>query len=199
MTYVATASRSSREAWAAIRDSGVLLGPAAVAGHPLDLELAGHVDHDDGVEACPPGRVSASSGMSWTTTASARRLLLELDDPLEDQRVHDRLEPATRLLVGEHQPHPSPAGRARRRRRAAPSPNSSTTAASPGVPCATTSRASSSASMTTAPSSAQDRRDGALARGDAPGQSHANRHAGIIPVPAGGPSLAEPVTDWARH
>ena len=92
--------------------------------------------------------------MSWTTTAPGGRRRLELGDPLEHQRVDDRLQ------------HPR-AGPRRRRRSRPPSARSSSPsavehapartprrpAARPGVPCATTSRASWSASITTAPSS----------------------------------------------
>jgi hypothetical protein len=69
-----------------------------------------------------------------------------------DDRVDDRLQPATSRLVAEDEPGdrgavelPSSVSRW--------SPSSRTTAASPGLPLATASRASRSASMTTAPSS----------------------------------------------
>ena len=118
----------------------------------------------------PARPFSASSGMSCTTTASAGASRLELDDPLEDQGVDDRLEPpaGSGVLTSPNTSRPiagrsrSPSGVSR------PGPNSSTTAARPGVPARTTSRARASASMTTAPSSREDLRHGALARRDPP-------------------------------
>ena len=148
------ARRSSREACAAIRDSGVLLGPAAVAGHPL-----------------APG---PRAGASTTITASkspAAAVLGQQRDVVHDDRVRGRLLPRARRSARRPAGARSPRGACARAsspntsrpiagRSSSPSgpssssPNSSTTAASPGVPFATTSRASASASMTTAPSSA---------------------------------------------
>ena len=92
MTYVAIARRSSRPACASDPGLGLLAGPAAVADHPLDLQpgSASTTITASKVSARPD---SASSGMSWTTRSPGRGRRLERDDPLEDQRVHDRLEP----------------------------------------------------------------------------------------------------------
>ena len=152
MTYVAAASRSSREAWAAIRDLRLRLRPAAVADGALDLDLHREVDHEYGVER---GRLTGLDEQRDVVhhDGAQRGGRLELSGPSPHQRVHDRLE-RRRAVPRRRTPGRRAApGRARRRRRARPSPNSATTAASPGVPGATTSRASASASTTTAPMS----------------------------------------------
>ena len=101
-TYVAIASRSSRSAWAAIRARRPL-GHAPDPHHPVaPAPRRGRRPRRPrrSSPACP---VSASSGMSWTTTASRRRGRLDLGRPRPHPRVDDRLERSAAVGVGEHE------------------------------------------------------------------------------------------------
>ena len=183
-TCVATASRSSRPACAAHPRLGVLAGPAAVAHHPLDLRLHGHVDHEHGRRSGPPDRSRPAAGCR---APPGRR---RAPPPRSRRSAPGSAGAGCPRAAGgaassTKTDGPAPAGPATRPRSSTPSPNASTTAASPAVPGSTTSRASTSESMTTAPSSRQQLGHRALAGGDPAGQSHVHRrsHAGSMAAP----------------
>ena len=181
MTWVAIARRSSRDACAAIRDRASSSVQPRSAGHPLHLHLGRSVD-DDHVRRTPRrARSRPAAGCRvrrprrWAPPARARRSARR---PGGARSPRAACAPARRRTPGG----PSQDGPARRRRPSSSSPNSSTTASSPGVPFATTSRASASASMITAPELLEHGRDRALAGGDTACQSYSGRHGSIIPA-----------------
>ena len=116
--------------------------------------------------------------------------------PRPHQRVHDAVEPRAGLRVGEDDRGEGRPVQRPVRRSARCSPKASTTAASPGVPGSTTSRAIRSASITTAPRAGQERRHGALARSDPAGQPDA-QHVRTV-ASRGRPPPTRASSDWSQ-
>ncbi len=100
------AARRGRPA-PATRASASSAGPAAVAHHPLDLRLHGHVDHEHGLEAVRLTGLHQQRDVVHHQGAGGR-LGRDLRAPRPDQRVQDVLEPPAEPLVDEH-PAPSAA------------------------------------------------------------------------------------------
>ena len=196
MTYVATASRCSRVAWAATRACGVLRGSSRGRATIRSTCVShGYVDHEHRVEAVrltgldqqrdvvhhdgrPPGAAASSSAAAGP-----------------DQRVQDRLEPPPGRLVAEDHAPRAPAGRAPRpsvEHLVARTPPRRPPA--PAYPARPPRGPAASASIDHGPQLRQHRGHRALAGGDSAGQSHMHRrsHAGEYGSPAGPPRLDGP-------
>lgn len=81
--------------------AGIALCPAAVPHHALDLQFLRSIDDDDRIKGVRPTALGKQRHIV-DDKRILRRLLLLFDDAEEDQRMHDRLQPATRGIVGEH-------------------------------------------------------------------------------------------------
>src|SRR3954453_855631 len=159
MTKVATARRSARSACAATRAcASSRLQPRCVTIRAICVSTGTSTTSTaSNRSACPD---STSSGMSWTTSAPAGAAdsISAARARISGCRIPSRRR---RACSSPKTTAPSRARSSRPSSVSTSSPNSATTAASPGVPGSTTSRATASASMTTAPSSRR-RRDTSL-------------------------------------
>ena len=130
----------------------LLLGHPADPDHPVDLHLVRYVDDDHRVEAVGLPGLGQQGDVVDDHRAALRCGRLDLGRPGPDPRMDDRLQRLAALGVGEHQgAQLGPVQGAFRGEYVGA--ELLTTAASPAVPGATTSRASTSESITTAPSS----------------------------------------------
>ena len=145
----ATARRCSRVACAAILARASSSRHAAQPYQPVELGGGVGVHHDHQVVE----RGEAVLGQQRDVVDDDRvraRGFLEFGGAAADQRVDDRVERLAALLVGEDDRAEFGAVEVAVGGQDA-GPNSATTAASPGVPGSTTSRAIRSASTSTAP------------------------------------------------
>ena len=174
-TWVAIASRSSRVACAAMRASASSRVQPRSSHHPLHLQLGGGVDHD-----APRRRTPARPhlGQQRDVVDDDRvlgRCRLELGAAPVDQRVDDRLEPPAGVGVGEDErAHGGPVEVAVGREQVGPellddrrqpgrTPRHDLARDEVGVD-------------DDGPELGEDRRHGALAGCDAPGQADPNGH-----------------------